>query len=196
MGSMNDDLKLDRVEGDLAFTDDEGSDDSAIGWEYHESIDQARQEWLKHNNEEITQRTFNENEIMGDFARDWTGKIIDRERLLKKLYFRDREGHVVNEKGYLIDEDCGDIRSRYSFDVIFESQQLVGLGDCGVELPLPYRIERHNFNPHHCLGNFDFDERDKPIILKDREGRLIDKNLRRVNASGWLTNREDDVIDN
>lgn len=32
--SLAKDVEPDRIEGDLVFTDDEGSDDSAIGWEF------------------------------------------------------------------------------------------------------------------------------------------------------------------
>lgn len=144
----------------------------------------------------INQRTFNENEVIGDFIRDWNGKIRDRDQILKRNYFRDKDGHAVNEKGYLIDEDNGGIRSKYTFDILFEGHELMGLSGNQVELPLPYRIEKHNFTPHHCLGNFDYDERDKPIVLKDRDGHRIDKNLRRVNAAGWLIDAEDNIINN
>lgn len=40
--------------------------------------------------------------------------------MLKSNYFRDNDGHAVNEKGYLIDEDNGGIRSKYTFDILFE----------------------------------------------------------------------------
>lgn len=70
----------------------------------------------------------------------------------------------------------------------------MGLAGNQVELPLPYRLEKHNFSPHQCLGNFDYDERDKPIILKDRDGHRIDKNLKRVNAAGWLIDKDDNII--
>jgi hypothetical protein len=85
---------------------------------------------------------------MGNFPRDWSGRIIDRDFTLRKNHFRDLDGHVVNERGYLIDEDTGDIRSKYTFDVIFKNYQLVGPGDQKYELPMPYRLEMYNFNPH------------------------------------------------
>lgn len=144
----------------------------------------------------MNQRNFNENEIYGNFERDWKGKIKNRDYILKRQYFRDKDGQIVNEKGYLTDEIHGDLRSRYTFDVLFVNRDLIGLGDNRVELPLPYRLERYNFNPHQCFGNFDYDERDKPIILKDRDGHRIDKNLRKVNASCWLVDQDDNIIDN
>ena len=96
-------------------------------------------------------RTFNVNEILGNFDRDWTGGIKDREYTLRKMNFRDKDGNLVNEKGYLIDEKTGDLRSRYSFDVVFKNAELVPIDKKSgrrVELPLPYRMEKFNFNPH------------------------------------------------
>ena len=64
-----------------------------------------------------------------------------------------------------------------------------------VELPLPFRLERHNFNPHECLGNFDY-KNGRERILKDEYGNRMDKNFRRVNAAGWLVDEEGNVVDN
>jgi len=135
---------------------------------------------------------------MGNFPRDWSGQIKDREIELRNNHFRDRDGNVVNEKGYLIDEQTGDLRSRYTFDAVFRNFDMVGTtGGNKVELPLPFRLERHNFNPHQCLGNFEYDEKEKPRLLKDsRTGLRMDKNLRLVNASGWLIDSEENIIDN
>ena len=36
------DVELDRIEGDLVLTDDEGSDDSAIGWEFRQGATNRR----------------------------------------------------------------------------------------------------------------------------------------------------------
>lgn len=193
-------IELSRVSGDLDFTDDEEDNTR-----YLEKDPEAKrmaekikienvQAWIKDQTDTMNQRTFNENEIIGNFPRDWSGQIRDRDLTLRKSHFRDRDGNVVNERGYLIDEHTGDIRSRYTFDVVFRSFNLVGAGLNGVELPLPYRFERQNFNPHQCMGNFDYDEKEKPIILK--VGHRIDKNFRRVNASGWLIDHEDNIIDN
>lgn len=74
-------------------------------------------------------------------------------------HFTDLDGNVVNQRGYLIDEHTGDIRSRYSYDIVFKEYELVSVGNdpkAKVELPIPLRIERYNFNPHECFGNFDY----------------------------------------
>ena len=82
------------------------------------------------------------------------------------MKYRDKDGNLVNNRGYLIDEITGDIRSKYTFELVFKSYDLIGIGKNKVELPLPYRLERHNFNPHQCMGNFDYSILDEPIILK------------------------------
>ena len=88
----------------------------------------------------------------------------------------------MNKKGYLIDQLTGNVRSKYTFDVVFQYSELIGVGDEKIELPLPYRLERHNFNPHQIMGNFDYyDKSDKPRILKNAENQRMDKNFRMVN---------------
>ena len=62
---------------------------------------------------------------------------------------------------------------------------------------MPFRLERHNFNPHKILGNFDFDVKTrKPILLKNRYNQLTDKNFRIVNQYGYLINEKEDIVDN
>jgi hypothetical protein len=66
-------------------------------------------------------------------------------------------------------------------------------------LSYPFHIdfERHNFNPHQIMGNFDFyDKSDKPRILKNSEGQRMDKNFRIVNEKGWLIDSKGNVVDN
>ena len=47
------------------------------------------------------------------------------------------------------------------------------------------------------MGNFDFDEKTKrPSIIKDRNGNLVDKNLRPVNSHGWLIDKNNNIVDN
>lgn len=133
---------------------------------------------------------------MGNFPRDWSGRIIDRDFTLRKNHFRDLDGHVVNERGYLIDEDTGDIRSKYTFDVIFKNYQLVGPRDQKYELPMPYRLEMYNFNPHQCFGNFDYKSNGEHDRIKDNFGNYWDKNLRKTNRAGWLIDENGNIIDN
>ena len=40
--------------------------------------------------------------------------------VLRAARFVDRDGNVVNERGFLIDESTGDIRSKYTYEVVFK----------------------------------------------------------------------------
>ena len=68
--------------------------------------------------------------------------------------------------------------------------------DYRYELPLPFRLERFNFNPHQCFGNFEYDDDDKPMILQDEYGHRMDRDWRPVNSSGWLIDEQGNIIDN
>lgn len=59
---------------------------------------------------------------------------------------------------------------------------------------MPYRFEKYNFNPHEIMGNFDF-QQGKPIILKNKQGQLVDKHLRPVNKAGYLIDELGNIID-
>ena len=61
---------------------------------------------------------------------------------------------------------------------------------------MPYRLERYNFNPHKCLGNFEYNEYNKPIFYKNQAGDYTDKNFRIVNRSGFLKDDRGNIIDN
>ena len=156
-------IELSRVSGDLDFSEEDvdlNEDPVAKQMAERLKIENVNA-WIKDSSDATNQRNFNENEIIGAFPRDWDGSIIDRDYTLRKAGFVDNEGHPVNERGYLINEQTGDIRSRYSYDVIFKYNQLVGVdGGSNCEIPLPFRIERYNFNPHQCFGNFDYDDRE------------------------------------
>ena len=134
--------------------------------------------WLRESLQ-LNQRTFNENEVIGNFVRDNEGRIKHRDEIQKRGY-RDLDGQMVNEKGYLINEVSGAIRSRYSWEDLFigEFGSMKELG----ELPMPYRLERYNFNPHKISGNFDFDPKTgKPIFLQNKHKTWMDKDWKPVN---------------
>lgn len=192
-------IELSRVSGDLAFSEQEDDDSDKIDFEAQRVADLVKREnvqaWIKDSTDQVNQRTFNVNDIVGDFQRDADGSIHDRDYTLSKSGYHDRKGNLVNDRGYLIDKNTGDVRSMYTFDVVFAKHKLLGIGENRTELPLPFRIEKFNFNAHECLGNFDYDQREKPIILKDSNGK-VDKNLRRVNGAGWLIDQVGNVVDN
>lgn len=149
-------VELSRISGDLDFSDDEDFNTKLLDKDpeakrLHEKtkIDNI-EAWLNEQNNLINLRTFNENDIIGNFERDWAGKIIDEQNTLARMHFKDRDGLPVNQKGYLIDQETGDIISKYTFEVMFKNEDLIELEHTNYkyELPLPYRMERFNFNPH------------------------------------------------
>ena len=105
-------VELSRVSGDLVFTEDEDVDFDPEAKKAAEHLKRENvQAWIKDSSDKLNLRVFNVNEIIGNFERDWSGRIKDRDYILRKNHFRDRDGNVVNEKGYLIDSDTADIRS-------------------------------------------------------------------------------------
>ena len=36
------------------------------------------------------------------------------------------------------------------------------------EVPAPYNIEKHNFNAHKVMGDFNYDKNGKPMINKNK----------------------------
>ena len=94
---------------------------------------------------------------------------------------------MVNEKGYLINEASGAIRSRYTYEDVMIGNY-GNLKDIG-ELPMPYRLEKFNFNPHRILGSFDYcTKTQKPFFLRNKFNVLTDKLFRPVNKQGFLIN--------
>jgi hypothetical protein len=109
--------------------------------------------------------------------------------------FLDLNGLLVNEKGYLINELTGAIRSRYTYDDLFLPEN-GGIEDIG-ELPMPFRLEKYNFNPHKISGHFEWKKKKKRNeIVINAAGQRFDKHGRPVNECGYLINERDDIIDN
>lgn len=143
---------------------------------------------------DLNQRTFNENDVIGNFPRDKNGRIKNRKEIIYNRNFRDFDGQMVNERGYLINEVSGAIRSRYTYEDIMIGEYS-DMGDLG-ELPMPYRLERHNFNPHHILGSFTYEKKSgRPQLLLNKFGLNTDSLFRPVNKQGFLVNENMDVID-
>ena len=115
--------------------------------------------------------------------------------VITRRNFRDFDGQLVNEKGYLINEISGAIRSRYTYEdvMIGEYGDLAEIG----ELPMPFRLEKYNFNPHRIMGSFEYcSNTHKPYFLRNKFNVLTDKLYRPVNKQGFLINERMDVIDN
>ncbi len=98
-------------------------------------------------------RTFNENDILGDFERDESGNVIVTGDM-------DRLGRRTNAKGYLIDAATGSLIETQTSIWMFLSNNLGSTE----ELPAPFTVEKYNFNPHQLMGDFDFKNK-KPSVL-------------------------------
>ena len=54
------------------------------------------------------------------------------------------------------------------------------------EIPAPFScVEKHNFNPHRCRGDFEFDENGKVLIEKNPQGQFVDKRGSLVSPRGY-----------
>mmetsp|Transcript_33625 Transcript_33625/g.51836 ORF Transcript_33625/g.51836 Transcript_33625/m.51836 type:complete len:147 (-) Transcript_33625:1418-1858(-) len=119
-------IELSRVSGDLDLSESEDNDNvlgrDPLAREMAEKLKiENVKAWIQDSSDSVNIRNFNENDIIGNFERDWSGKIDERHFVLSRANYIDRDGNVVNDRGYLIDEHTGDIRSRYSFEVMFRN---------------------------------------------------------------------------
>jgi len=58
------------------------------------------------------------------------------------------------------------IRSKHTYEDLFKP---IDHGPDIGEIPMPYRLEKYNFNPHEIIGNFDY--------FEDKNGRMKPKLL-------------------
>ena len=75
---------------------------------------------------------------------------------------KDKDGFETNERGYLLDPKTGGVINNLNNQQMFAKQDLDDRG----ELPAPFNVEKHNFNPHEVRGDFDFDRNGKARVLK------------------------------
>ena len=48
------------------------------------------------------------------------------------------------------------------------------------EVPAPFNVEKHNFNPHRVRGDFEHDRNGKPIIAQNDKGNFVDKKGKKI----------------
>lgn len=124
-------------------------------------------------------RLFNEIDIMGDLERDDRGNIsIPVDPKTKSKVSVDRQGRAINTNGYLIDQETGDVIHGTTFARMFRSRDL----DEKAMLPMPFLIERFNFNPFEMLGTFFYDDLDDPLSFQKsaKRGEYFDELGRQV----------------
>ena len=105
-------------------------------------------------------RDFNEIDILGNLGRDDKGNILvpTDEKTGSKRSF-DRDGRPINHYGHLIDSETGDVIHNRTGEKVFARKDLDERGN----LPMPYSIERFNFNPFDLLGTFFYDDVEDPL---------------------------------
>ena len=106
-------------------------------------------------------RDFNEIDIMGKLDRDEKGNIIlpvDEKTGGKPKRMYDQKGRLINQYGYLIDEQ-GNIVHNTTGVMVFPASDL----DERSNIPMPFAIEKFNFNPFDFLGTFFYDDVEDPL---------------------------------
>jgi len=64
------------------------------------------------------------------------------------------------------------------------------------EVPAPFNVEKHNFNPHQVRGDFDHDRNGRPIVKQNNQGVFVDKRGREVSSRGYRVDKDGSIIDN
>ena len=139
----------------------------------------------------VASRRFNECDVIGSLPRDDKGNVVVPEAD-KKGKYTDRDGRQTNARGYLIDPKSGDVINDLNGEKMFGSKELDDRG----ELPAPFNVEKHNFNPHAVRGDFGFDRNGKAIISKDGSGGFKDKRGTAVSSRGYRIGSNGDMLDN
>lgn len=119
-------------------------------------------------------RRFNECDIIGDLERDEKGNVVAGEADANGKH-KDRGGNETNQRGYLTNAK-GDVVNNLDGGKMFDKNDLDERG----EVPPPFNVEKHNFNPLRCRGDFDYDRNGKAMILKDAKGGYVDKRGNKV----------------
>ena len=130
-------------------------------------------------------RNFNVHDILGELDRDERGNVVVlQDSFGNKI---DKNRMYTNIRGYLLEQETGDIVDNKTSEPMFNLRDLDDKG----EVPAPFCIEKYNFNPHDLMGDLDFQYdqgtgRAIPQLRKTKQGFNVDKKGRRVNRYGWL----------
>lgn len=125
----------------------------------------------------MNQRNFNECDILGDFDRDDKGNIIVLQD--DEGNIQDKDGNPTNERGYLMDQS-GNILDNHRKRKMFDKTDMDDRG----EVPAPYCVEKHNFNPHDIMGDLDFQEDLSHDANSKNKGKPGSKGASRKNNRG------------
>jgi hypothetical protein len=139
----------------------------------------------------VASRKFNECDIVGNLDRDEKGNVIQGNEIGTSGNFKDKDGKTTNQRGYLLDKS-GNVVNNHNGQMMFNKKDVDEKG----EIPGAFALEKHNFNPHQCRGDFDFDRNAKPVVKKSAKGGFEDKRKQKMTSRGYRTDKNQSVIDN
>jgi hypothetical protein len=129
---------------------------------------------------------FNPFDVIGNLKTDPKTGSPARPEHRKGEPITDKNGFLVNNKGYLIDQS-GNVISRTDGEIKFDTHQLTKEGD----IPLLYTYDARRFHIKQVIGDFDRDDDGNIVILtevdEDSKDQKVDKRGRPVNSKGYLT---------
>ena len=105
---------------------------------------------------------------------------------------RDNKGQKTNPKGYLVNPRGDVINNRDNKGKMFPNNEIDKEG----EIPAPFRVECHNFNPIRSLGDFDIDRDGEMLVEPAGNRKFQDKNGIEVSPDGWRLDEDGNLIDN
>lgn len=145
------------------------------------------------NDNEFEKRDFNEIDILGTLSRDDKGNIIlpiDDSTGSKRSF--DKNGRPINQYGYLIDSESGSVINTHTNVKVFSFADLDERGN----IPMPYAIEKFNFNPFELQGTFFYDDVEDPLSFQknQRGGGFIDELGRSISLQGFLVDKEGNIL--
>ena len=92
-----------------------------------------------------------------------------------------------------MEPETGNILSNKTGQTVFACKDLDERG----HIPMPFAIEKFNFNPFDLLGTFFYDDVEDPTSFQknQRSGRYIDELGRSVTQQGFLADAQGSLID-
>jgi hypothetical protein len=138
-------------------------------------------------------RTFNEIDIIGDLDRDERGNVLlFLDEATGKSVLIDAQYRAVNIYGYLVDKATGNIIDNDGRKV-FDRHDLDERGN----LPMPYALEKFNFNPFDIQGDFTFEDPTDPLSFSKQTSNdaYYDSKARLINAQGFLVDENGSILD-
>ena len=93
----------------------------------------------------------------------------------------------------MIDLETGDIINSVNGSKVFAFRDLDEKG----YIPMPYSIEKFNFNPFQLLGTFFYDDLDDPLSFQKtaRSGKYYDELGRLVSVQGFMLDKDSNIAD-